>query len=89
MLYDQRYTDPAAVDQLDVAREVRDSAKKQWEEKIEGIQKLTIVAPATGTIIPPPAAYGQNEHIAGQAADVGRHAVRRAESRRACSRRPI
>ena len=48
-------TDPAVVDQLDVAREVRDSAKKQWEEKLNEFEKLTIVAPAAGTIIPPPA----------------------------------
>jgi putative peptide zinc metalloprotease protein len=54
VLEDQRYNDPGAVDQLDVAREVRDSAKKQWEEKKKEFEKLTIVAPATGTIIPPP-----------------------------------
>jgi putative peptide zinc metalloprotease protein len=54
VLYDQRYADPSAVDQLDVAREVRDSAKKQWEEKKREFDKLTIVAPADGTIIPPP-----------------------------------
>jgi len=54
VLEDSRYNDPAAVDQLDVAREVRDSAKKQWEEKLKEYEKLTIVSPATGTIIPPP-----------------------------------
>jgi putative peptide zinc metalloprotease protein len=55
VLEDSRYNDPGAVDQLDVAREVRDSAKKQWEEKKKEFEKLTIVAPASGTIIPPPA----------------------------------
>src|SRR4051794_20386571 len=54
VLQDQRYNDPSAVDQLDVAREVRDSAKKQWDEKKKEFEKLTIIAPATGTIIPPP-----------------------------------
>jgi putative peptide zinc metalloprotease protein len=33
---------------------VRDSAKKQWEEKLREAEKLTIVAPGEGTIIPPP-----------------------------------
>jgi putative peptide zinc metalloprotease protein len=55
VLEDSRYNDPGAVDQLDVAREVRESAKKQWEEKRKEFEKLTIVAPASGTIIPPPA----------------------------------
>ena len=54
VLFDQRYADPSAVDQLDVAREVRDSAQKQWEEKKREFDKLTILAPADGTIIPPP-----------------------------------
>ena len=43
-----------AISQLDVAREIRDSARKQWEEKKGEFEKLTIVAPAGGTIIPPP-----------------------------------
>jgi putative peptide zinc metalloprotease protein len=55
VLFDQRYSDPAAADQLDVAREMRDSAKQQYEEKLEEYKKLTITAPAAGTIIPPPA----------------------------------
>jgi putative peptide zinc metalloprotease protein len=55
VLYDQRYADPTAIEQLDVAREVRDSARKQWEEKKKEFEKLTIVAPAAGTVIPPPA----------------------------------
>jgi putative peptide zinc metalloprotease protein len=54
VLNDQRFTDPGAVDQLDVAREVRESTKRQWEEKKRELEKLAIVAPATGTIIPPP-----------------------------------
>jgi putative peptide zinc metalloprotease protein len=55
VLYDTRYNDKSAVDQLDVAREVRDSAKKQWEEKLREAQQLTITATAAGKIIPPPA----------------------------------
>ena len=54
VLQDQGFSDTSALSQLDVAREVRDSAKKQWEEKIREAQKLTIVAPGEGTIIPPP-----------------------------------
>jgi len=54
VLFDQRYADPGAVDQLDSARVVRDSTKQQWEEKRREFEKLTIVAPASGTIIPPP-----------------------------------
>jgi putative peptide zinc metalloprotease protein len=54
VLQDQGFTDTSALSQLDVAREVRDSAKKQWEEKIREAQKLTIVSPGEGTIIPPP-----------------------------------
>ena len=55
VLRDQGFNDPAAIDQLDVAREIRDSAKKQWEEMKGENEKLTILAPASGTIIPPPA----------------------------------
>jgi putative peptide zinc metalloprotease protein len=54
VLYDQRYADPSAVEQLDVARELRDANKKQWDEKRKEFEKLTIVAPAAGWIIPPP-----------------------------------
>jgi putative peptide zinc metalloprotease protein len=54
VLYDQRYSDRSAVDQLDVAREMRDAAKKQWEEKKKEYEELTILAPTSGTIIPPP-----------------------------------
>jgi putative peptide zinc metalloprotease protein len=55
VLHGLRYADPSAVEQLDAAREMRDSAQKQWEEKKKEFEKLTIVAPADGTIIPPPA----------------------------------
>src|SRR4051812_8089824 len=54
VLFDQRYADPGAVDQLDSARVVRDSTKQQYEEKKREYDKLTILAPASGTIIPPP-----------------------------------
>jgi putative peptide zinc metalloprotease protein len=54
VLQDQGFNDPAAISQLDVAREMRDSARKQWEEKQREFEKLIIIAPADGTIIPPP-----------------------------------
>lgn len=54
-LLDQRYRDPTVIDQIDVAREVRDATRRQWEEKQRELEKLAIVAPAAGTIIPPPA----------------------------------
>jgi putative peptide zinc metalloprotease protein len=54
VLFDQRYSNPGAVDQLDSALVVRDSTKQQWEEKRREFEKLTITAPASGTIIPPP-----------------------------------
>jgi putative peptide zinc metalloprotease protein len=53
-LEDQRYTDPGAVNDLDMAKEIRDSYKRQWEEQKAECEKLTITAPAAGTIIPPP-----------------------------------
>jgi putative peptide zinc metalloprotease protein len=55
VLYDTRYNDGSAINQLDAAREMRDSARKQWEEKVREAQQLTITAPTAGTIIPPPA----------------------------------
>jgi putative peptide zinc metalloprotease protein len=55
VLQDQGFTDTGAISQLDVAREMRDSARKQYEEKKKEFEKLTILAPADGTIIPPPA----------------------------------
>jgi putative peptide zinc metalloprotease protein len=54
VLFDQRYLDAGAVDQLDSARVVRDSTKQQYEEKRREYEKLKITAPASGTIIPPP-----------------------------------
>jgi putative peptide zinc metalloprotease protein len=66
VLFDQRYADPAAVDQIDVAREMRDSAKKQWEEKQKEFEKLTIVSPGDGTIIPPPARDDKMSQAAGR-----------------------
>src|SRR6476620_2597895 len=54
VLQDQGFADPTALSQLDVTREVRDSTKKQWEEKVRELEKLTILAPGDGTVIPPP-----------------------------------
>src|SRR5439155_8925357 len=42
VLFDQRYTDPAAAGQLDVARELCEAAKRQYEEKKAEFDKLTI-----------------------------------------------
>jgi putative peptide zinc metalloprotease protein len=58
----QRYGDPSAVDQLDMAKEIAGSARKQFDEKQKEFERLTIVAPAAGTIIPPPA---RSDKIAG------------------------
>jgi putative peptide zinc metalloprotease protein len=52
-----RYGDDAAVDQLNVAQEIANSTRKQYEEKLAEHRRLTIVAPASGTIIPPPAKH--------------------------------
>jgi putative peptide zinc metalloprotease protein len=51
----QRFSDPAASDQLDVAREALASAEKQHQQKKDELERLTIKAPSAGTIIPPPA----------------------------------
>jgi putative peptide zinc metalloprotease protein len=55
-LKNQRYYDPSAVDQLEIAQKIRDAAKKQLDAKREEYDRLTVVAPegTTGTIIPPP-----------------------------------
>jgi putative peptide zinc metalloprotease protein len=55
-LNDLRFSDPAAVDQLDVAQELRDAARQQYEEKLKEYERLTVVVPegAAGTVIPPP-----------------------------------
>ena len=42
VLFDQRYADPSAVDQLDSARVVRDSTKQQWDEKRREFEKLPV-----------------------------------------------
>jgi putative peptide zinc metalloprotease protein len=66
VLQDQGFNDSGALGQLDVAREVRDSAKKQWEEKVREQQKLTIVSPGNGTIIPPPLRTDKMSESAGK-----------------------
>ncbi len=50
----QRYTDPTAIDQLDMAREMLDSAEKQYLQKKDEFDRLTIKAPMAGMIIPLP-----------------------------------
>jgi putative peptide zinc metalloprotease protein len=50
----QRYSDDSAIDQLDAAREMLASAEKQYLQKKDELDRLTIKAPAAGTIIPPP-----------------------------------
>jgi putative peptide zinc metalloprotease protein len=66
VLQDQGFADASALSQLDVAREVRDSAKKQWEEKVREAQKLTIVSPGNGTVIPPPMRMDKMSQSAGK-----------------------
>jgi putative peptide zinc metalloprotease protein len=53
-LRDQKHVDPAAVDQEEMAREMAEAARKQYAAKKEELDRLTIKAPAAGTIIPPP-----------------------------------
>jgi putative peptide zinc metalloprotease protein len=65
-MLDQRYRDPSVIDQIDVAREVRDAMLRQWEEKLREVEKLTIVAPASGTIIPPPARFDKTSASQGR-----------------------
>jgi putative peptide zinc metalloprotease protein len=50
----QQIVDPNAVMQGEVAREMRDAARKQYEQKKAELDRLRITAPAAGTIIPPP-----------------------------------
>lgn len=50
-----RHNDPTAAAQLEVAKEGRESARKQHLEKKAEYDRLTIRAPAAGTVIPPPA----------------------------------
>jgi putative peptide zinc metalloprotease protein len=54
MLTKQRFLDPTALDQLDMAREIHASAEKQYLQKKDEFDRLTITAPSAGTIIPPP-----------------------------------
>jgi putative peptide zinc metalloprotease protein len=53
----QRYGDPTAVSNLDMAREIRNSTRRQYEEKKAELDRLTILAPASGKIIPPPSRH--------------------------------
>ena len=53
----QRYGDPAAVDQLDTAEKIAASTRHLYEGKRTEFERLTIVAPVGGTIIPPPARH--------------------------------
>jgi len=53
-LLKQRFSDPSANDQLAMAREILDSAKKQHVQKKDELDRLSIKAPTAGTIIPLP-----------------------------------
>jgi hypothetical protein len=50
----QQYSDPSAIDQLDMAREMLASSEKQYLQKKDKFDRLTIKAPMAGMIIPPP-----------------------------------
>ena len=45
---------PSAVNQIETAEEVLKAARKQYEDKRLEAERLTIVAPIAGTVIPPP-----------------------------------
>jgi putative peptide zinc metalloprotease protein len=49
--------DPTASDQIKIAEEIRDSARKQYEEKKLELERLSVRVPSgvSGTVIPPPA----------------------------------
>jgi putative peptide zinc metalloprotease protein len=53
-LASQRIVDDNAGMQYEVAREMRDAAKKQYQQKKAELDRLKITAPIAGTIIPPP-----------------------------------
>jgi putative peptide zinc metalloprotease protein len=62
----QKFSDPAAVDQAEIAREMRDSAEKQYLEKKAEFNRLAIKAPIAGTIIPPPSRPEKSAATAGR-----------------------
>jgi putative peptide zinc metalloprotease protein len=65
-LRDQKHVDPAAVDQEEMAREMAEAAQKQYAAKKEELDRLTIRAPAAGTIIPPPSRSAKAASAPGQ-----------------------
>jgi putative peptide zinc metalloprotease protein len=65
-LRDQKHVDPAAVDQEEMAREMAEAAQKQYAAKKEELDRLTIKAPAAGTIIPPPSRSAKAASAPGQ-----------------------
>ncbi|MCU0880489.1 MAG: HlyD family efflux transporter periplasmic adaptor subunit [Pirellulaceae bacterium] len=65
-LRDQKHVDPAAVDQEEMAREMAEAARKQYAAKKEELDRLTIKAPAAGTIIPPPSRSAKAASAPGQ-----------------------
>lgn len=60
-LIDLRFSDPAAVDQLETSEEVLAAARKQYEEKQGEFDRLTIRAPQNGMVIPPPTREAKGE----------------------------
>ncbi|MDX1948068.1 MAG: HlyD family efflux transporter periplasmic adaptor subunit [Pirellulaceae bacterium] len=64
-LLDQRFSDPAAVDQLQVAQELRDTAQKQYDDKKAEFDRLTIKAARDGTILPPPPKQDKQAQMSG------------------------
>jgi len=47
-------TDPSAVHQIETAEEVYKAARRQYQEKKAEVERLTVVAPIAGTVIPGP-----------------------------------
>ena len=52
-LLDQRFVDSSAIDQLQVALELKATAQKQYDEKKSEFDRLTIKAQIAGTVLPP------------------------------------
>ena len=50
----QSISDPQAVNQIEIAEEVLKAARKQYEDKKNEVDRLTVTAPIAGTVIPPP-----------------------------------
>jgi putative peptide zinc metalloprotease protein len=53
-LYRQRYSDPAAVQLIEQAQERLETFKSQYADKLKEVERLSVVAPRDGVVIPVP-----------------------------------